>query len=85
MRVTALKTMLFMLLVAGLSVGVLPVRLMGTHPARALFSSILWIPVMMAVSSEMFVNHEELQLTKTFVEVYKQYCRIVPSRIARLI
>jgi protein-S-isoprenylcysteine O-methyltransferase Ste14 len=45
------------------------------HPA----SSILWIPVIVAISAHLFVIlYEEPHLRKTFGSEYEQYCRSVP-------
>jgi protein-S-isoprenylcysteine O-methyltransferase Ste14 len=45
------------------------------HPA----SSILWMPVIVAISAHLFVIlYEEPHLRKTFGSEYEQYCRSVP-------
>jgi protein-S-isoprenylcysteine O-methyltransferase Ste14 len=51
------------------------------HPSR----SILWMPVIVAVCSHLFVTlYEEPHLHKTFGAAYEQYCREVPRWIPRL-
>ena len=51
------------------------------HPARA----ILWMPLIVAVSSHLFIIfYEEPHLRKTFGAAYEEYCRKVPRWIPRL-
>jgi protein-S-isoprenylcysteine O-methyltransferase Ste14 len=51
------------------------------HPSP----SILWMPVIVAVSAHLFVTlYEEPHLRKTFGADYEQYCRLVPRWIPRL-
>jgi protein-S-isoprenylcysteine O-methyltransferase Ste14 len=51
------------------------------HPAR----SILWMPVIVAVSSYLFVTlYEEPHLRKTFGAKYEEYCNSVPRWIPKL-
>jgi protein-S-isoprenylcysteine O-methyltransferase Ste14 len=51
------------------------------HPARA----ILWMPLIVAISSHLFVVlYEEPHLQKTFGTAYKEYCRRVPRWIPKL-
>jgi protein-S-isoprenylcysteine O-methyltransferase Ste14 len=51
------------------------------HPAR----SILWMPVIVAVSSHLFVTlYEEPHLRKTFGAKYDAYCSSVPRWLPRL-
>jgi protein-S-isoprenylcysteine O-methyltransferase Ste14 len=50
------------------------------HPAP----SILWMPVIVAVCSHLFVTlYEEPHLRKTFGAAYKEYCKSVPRWIPR--
>jgi protein-S-isoprenylcysteine O-methyltransferase Ste14 len=51
------------------------------HPARA----ILWMPVIVAVASHLFVTlYEEPHLRKAFGAVYEEYCRTVPRWIPKV-
>ena len=51
------------------------------HPSR----SILWMPVIVAVCSHLFVTlYEEPHLRKTFGKAYEHYCHRVPRWIPRL-
>jgi protein-S-isoprenylcysteine O-methyltransferase Ste14 len=51
------------------------------HPAR----SIMWMPVIVAVCSHLFIIlYEEPHLRKTFGAAYEAYCRSVPRWIPKL-
>jgi len=51
------------------------------HPSR----SILWMPLIVAVSSHLFVTlYEEPHLRKAFGAAYEAYCRSVPTWIPNL-
>lgn len=51
------------------------------HPSR----SILWMPLLVAVSSHLFVIlYEEPHLRKTFGAAYEDYCQSVPRWIPRM-
>jgi len=51
------------------------------HPSL----SILWMPLIVAVASHLFVTlYEEPHLRKTFGAAYEQYCREVPRWIPRV-
>ena len=50
------------------------------HPSR----SILWMPLIVAVSSQLFVTlYEEPHLRKTFGAAYEEYCKSVPRWMPR--
>lgn len=51
------------------------------HPSR----SILWMPLIVAVASHLFVTlYEEPHLHKTFGAVYERYCQQVPRWLPRM-
>jgi protein-S-isoprenylcysteine O-methyltransferase Ste14 len=51
------------------------------HPSR----SILWMPLIVAVASHLFVTlYEEPHLRKTFGAAYEQYCQQVPRWIPKV-